>query len=97
METSIGHGWQKGPRNAPTVLNSVFNLAQFWDGRAEDLEEQAKGPVQAGVEMANTPERAVQTLASIPVYVARFQEAFLRLRPVSRSCLATACARGFFH
>lgn len=34
LETSIGHGWQKGPRNAPTVLNSVFNEAQFWDGRA---------------------------------------------------------------
>ena len=50
METSIGHGWQKGPRNAPTVLNAVYNLAQFWDGRAADLEEQAKGPVQASVE-----------------------------------------------
>jgi len=37
QETSIGHGWQKGPRNAPTVLNAVFNIAQFWDGRAEDL------------------------------------------------------------
>jgi len=37
QETSIGHGWQKGPRNAPTALNSVINEAQFWDGRAEDL------------------------------------------------------------
>jgi len=35
--TSIGHGWQKGPRRAPTVFNAVFNVAQFWDGRAEDL------------------------------------------------------------
>jgi cytochrome c peroxidase len=34
LETSIGHGWQKGPRNAPTVLNAVLNEAQFWDGRA---------------------------------------------------------------
>ncbi len=76
METSIGHGWQKGPRNSPTVLNAVFNLAQFWDGRAADLAEQAKGPVQAGVEMNNTPERAVRTLASIPAYVASFQAAF---------------------
>ena len=42
LETSIGHGWQKGPRNAPTVLNAVFNEAQFWDGRAEDLKAQAK-------------------------------------------------------
>jgi cytochrome c peroxidase len=76
METSIGHGWQKGPRNAPTVLNAVFNIAQFWDGRAEDLAEQAQGPVQAGVEMNSTPDRAVQTLKSMPEYVQRFQAAF---------------------
>ena len=49
--TSVGHGWQKGPRRAPTVYNAVFNVAQFWDGRAADLKAQAKGPVQAGVEM----------------------------------------------
>lgn len=76
LETSIGHGWQKGPRNAPTVLNAVFNIAQFWDGRAEDLAEQAQGPVQAGVEMNNTPDRVVRTLKSIPEYVNRFEEAF---------------------
>ena len=74
--TSIGHGWQRGPRNAPTVFNAVFNTAQFWDGRAEDLEQQAKGPVQASVEMANTPERAVKTLRSMPEYIDRFQAAF---------------------
>jgi len=49
IPTSIGHKWEKGPRNSPTVLNAVFNIAQFWDGRAKDLREQAKGPVQAGV------------------------------------------------
>lgn len=76
LETSIGHGWQKGPRNAPTVLNAVFNEAQFWDGRAEDLKEQAKGPVQAGVEMANTPEQVVATLVSMPDYVTWFETAF---------------------
>jgi cytochrome c peroxidase len=76
METSIGHGWQKGPRNAPTVLNAVYNVAQFWDGRAEDLMEQAMGPVQAAVEMNSTPERVVATLRSIPEYVERFEQAF---------------------
>ncbi|MCC9624049.1 cytochrome-c peroxidase [Thalassospira sp. MA62] len=76
LETSIGHGWQKGPRNAPTVLNAVFNEAQFWDGRAEDLKAQAKGPVQAGVEMASTPERVVEVLNSMPEYVAHFNAAF---------------------
>jgi cytochrome c peroxidase len=74
--TSIGHGWQRGPRNAPTVFNAVFNSAQFWDGRAEDLEQQAKGPVQASVEMANTPDRAVATLSSMPGYVEQFEAAF---------------------
>jgi len=76
QETSTGHGWKKGPRNAPTVLNSAFNLAQFWDGRAKDLAEQAKGPVQAGVEMNNTPENVVKTLNSMPEYVALFKQSF---------------------
>jgi cytochrome c peroxidase len=76
LETSIGHGWQKGPRNSPTVLNAVFNIAQFWDGRAKDLKEQAMGPVQAAVEMNSTPARTVKTLASIPAYVDHFKQAF---------------------
>lgn len=76
LETSIGHGWQKGPRNAPTALNAVFNIAQFWDGRAEDLKAQAKGPVQAGVEMANTPDNVLATLNSMPQYVEWFKAAF---------------------
>jgi cytochrome c peroxidase len=76
LETSIGHGWQKGPRNSPTVLNAVFNIAQFWDGRAKDLKEQAMGPVQAAVEMNSTPDRTVKTLKSIPLYVQQFQKAF---------------------
>jgi cytochrome c peroxidase len=76
MPTSIGHGWQKGPRNSPTVLNAIFNEAQFWDGRAPDLAEQAKGPVQAGVEMANTPDNVLATLNSMPQYVEWFRAAF---------------------
>lgn len=76
LETSIGHGWQQGPRNSPTMLNAVFNAAQFWDGRAEDLAEQAKGPVQAGVEMNNTPENLIATIESMPGYVEAFEAAF---------------------
>ncbi|MGJ4803453.1 cytochrome-c peroxidase [Luteimonas sp. SDU82] len=91
VPTSIGHGWQKGPRNSPTVLNSVLNIAQFWDGRAADLAEQAKGPVQASVEMNNTPARVVQTLTSMPEYVRRFGEAFPRdADPVSFDNMALA-------
>ena len=74
--TSIGHAWQKGPRRAPTVLNAVFNIAQFWDGRAEDLKAQAKGPIQAGVEMNATPVAVEKTLSSIPGYVQQFKKAF---------------------
>jgi len=76
QETSVGHKWQKGGRNSPTVLNSVFNIAQFWDGRATDLMQQAKGPVQASVEMNNSPENVVKTLKSMPEYVERFRKAF---------------------
>jgi len=78
LPTSVGHGWQKGPRNSPTVFNAVFNLAQFWDGRAADLKAQAKGPIQAGVEMANVPDTVVETLKSIPEYVRSFAKAFPR-------------------
>jgi len=91
LATSVGHGWQKGPRNSPTVLNAVFNVAQFWDGRAEDLKEQAMGPVQEAVEMSNTPERVVQTLKSMPEYVQRFEDAFIgEADPVSFDNMARA-------
>ncbi len=91
LQTSIGHGWQQGPRNSPTMLNSVFNIAQFWDGRAPDLAEQAKGPVQAGVEMNNTPENLIGTLNSMPGYVDAFKAAFPdQAEPVSFDNFATA-------
>lgn len=73
---SIGHGWEKGPRRSPTVLNAVYNIAQFWDGRAPDLKAQAKGPVQAAGEMANTSANAEKMMQSIPAYVSAFHAAF---------------------
>ncbi len=73
---SIGHAWQRGGRNSPTVFNSVFNIAQFWDGRADDLADQAMGPIQDALEMNNTPERVIATVGSMPGYVEMFQEAF---------------------
>lgn len=76
VPTSTGHAWQKGARNSPTVFNAVFNIAQFWDGRAKDLEEQAKGPVQNPVEMHSTPRAVELTLASMPDYVDAFRKAF---------------------
>lgn len=76
LKTSIGHNWSKGPINSPTVLNSSLNLAQFWDGRAADLKEQAGGPIANPGEMAFTHELAVDMLKSIPGYVTEFNDAF---------------------
>ena len=42
LQFSVGHNGAISERNAPTVLNAVFNVDQFWDGRASDLGEQAK-------------------------------------------------------
>lgn len=76
LQTSIGDRWQQGSINAPTVLNSSMNLAQFWDGRAKDLKEQAGGPIANPAEMAFTHELSVEVLRSIPQYRAEFRQVF---------------------
>ncbi|ACF46033.1 cytochrome C biogenesis protein CcsA [Prosthecochloris sp. ZM] len=76
LKSSIGHKWSRGPINSPTVLNSNLNLAQFWDGRAKDLKEQAGGPIANPGEMAFTHELAVELLQSIPGYVDEFHQVF---------------------
>lgn len=74
--TSLGHRWQHGGRNAPTVLNAVYNSAQFWDGRAKDLTEQAGGPISNPIEMAMPADQVIPTLKSIPGYADVFAKAF---------------------
>jgi cytochrome c peroxidase len=54
LKTSLGVGDQVGPINAPTVFNAVFNIAQFWDGRAKTLQDQAGGPPLNPIEMASS-------------------------------------------
>jgi cytochrome c peroxidase len=76
LKTSIGHNWQQGPINAPTVLNSSMNVAQFWDGRAADLKEQAGGPIANPGEMAFTHTLAINVLESISEYVTEFTQVF---------------------
>ncbi|EIJ36333.1 cytochrome-c peroxidase [Thiothrix nivea] len=76
LPTSIGDHWQQGPINAPTVLNSSMNVAQFWDGRAKDLKEQAGGPIANPGEMAFTHELALDVLQSIPQYKDEFKSVF---------------------
>lgn len=76
LKTSIGHNWFQGPINAPTVLNSSMNIAQFWDGRAADLQEQAGGPIANPGEMALTHTLAIDVLESIPEYANEFKQVF---------------------
>jgi len=75
--TSVGHRSQRGERNAPTAFNAAFQVAQFWDGRAADVEEQAQGPELNPVEMAMpSADAVVVVLRSIPGYLPLFQAAF---------------------
>jgi cytochrome c peroxidase len=76
IKTSIGDKWQEGPINAPTVLNSSLNVAQFWDGRAADLKAQAGGPIANPGEMAFSHTLAIGVLESIPAYQREFKQVF---------------------
>lgn len=76
QERSLGHRWQRGGRNAPTVYNAVFDVAQFWDGRAKDLEQQAGGPLVNPIEMDTTEQHVVEQLKGIPGYAPLFAKAF---------------------
>ena len=92
QSTSDGHKGQKGSRNSPTVYNAAGHFVQFWDGRAADVEEQAKGPVMNPVEMAMKSEKeAVAALKSIPEYVDAFKKAFPEDKdPISYDNMAKA-------
>ncbi len=78
--TAMGHGWTRGPRNSPTVLNAAGQVAQFWDGRAKDVEEQAQGPIMNPIEMGGMDksqhEVAVKRISDIPEYRELFVQAF---------------------
>jgi cytochrome c peroxidase len=74
---SMGVHGKTGGRNAPTVWNSAFHSVQFWDGRADLLEDQAKGPVTNPVEMGVTEiEQAMDKVRAIPGYKHYFDNAF---------------------
>src|ERR1700682_5392806 len=77
--TSIGVQGRSGQRNAPTVLNALYNKTQFWDGRAKTLEDQAAFPIVNSVEMGQPDlEAAVRSLAAYPEYQQAFQKVFGR-------------------
>jgi len=75
--TSDGAKGMKGARNSPSVKNAGYHVAQFWDGRAKTLEEQAEGPLLNPVEMAMPNAAAVEAaLRAAPEYSERFTAAF---------------------
>lgn len=76
LQFSRGHDFQETGRNAPTVLNAAFFQNQFWDGRAQGLEEQAGGPIQAPGEMNMPADQAVAAIKSIQGYKEYFEKAF---------------------
>lgn len=94
LSTSPGARGQFGNRNTPTVLNAGWQFAQFWDGRAPDLVEQAKEPILNPIEMGMPNETAVeQKLRGIPEYVQAFSNVFPdSSEPVTYQNMAEAIA-----
>ncbi len=91
--TSVGVDGQRGGRSAPTVWNAAFLTAQFWDGRAATLEDQAKGPPLNPIEMGMPSEEAVEErLKAIPGYVEQFEAVFGGKDAVSYDNMAKAIA-----
>ncbi len=91
--TSVGVDGQRGGRSAPTVWNAAFLTAQFWDGRAATLEDQAKGPPLNPIEMGMpSAEAVVERLNSIPGYVDQFKAVFGGKDAVSYDNMAKAIA-----
>ena len=74
---SPGHEGKVGGRSSPSTFNAAIHIAQFWDGRAPSVEEQAKGPVLNPGEMGMpSADFVVEVLKSIPGYVEAFKAAF---------------------
>ncbi|MDB4875520.1 MAG: cytochrome peroxidase [Gemmatimonadetes bacterium] len=76
---SVGIGNRLGQRNAPTVLNALYNKFQFWDGRAPTLEAQAALPIVNPVEMGQPVlDSAVARVAAVTAYRDQFRRVFHR-------------------
>lgn len=73
---ATGIGGKRGGRSAPTIINAAYAHLQFWDGRANELEGQALGPIQNPIEMDLTLPELVEKLQAIPGYQRQFQEVF---------------------
>ena len=91
---AIGHKWSPNPHylNSPTVYNAVFFKRQFWNGRSDSLENQAQGPIQAGVEMAIDHKLLAKRIKSIPAYVDEFKKAYGKNVKINLKSIADAIA-----
>lgn len=82
LPTSPGARGETGRRNSPTVLNAGWQDSQFWDGRAGDLVEQAKGPILNPIEMGMPDEKTVvEKISKIKEYQDAFAKAFPDEKP----------------
>ena len=72
----VGVEGQMGKRNSPVSFNRIVSGAQFWDGRAASLEEQAVGPIANPIEMGNEHETCVSTISGIVGYQLQFDRIF---------------------
>ena len=88
---SLGIKARKGAINSPTVLNAALNFAQFWDGRAQTLEEQIDGPIQADNEMGSQWPEVVKKIKADSSYASQFRKHFPK-RGVSRQTIKIAIA-----
>ena len=89
---ATGFNGAKGDRNSPTIINSAYSKLQFWDGRANSLEDQALGPIQNPIEMNMTLPEVIKRLKKVPAYQQKFKEAFGKKNSITEENLAKALA-----
>jgi cytochrome c peroxidase len=76
LPRTIGDGQKELGRHSPTIINSGYFEVQMWDGRKKSLEDQAKGPIAASVEMNQDYDELIRELKALPGYVSRFDKVF---------------------
>jgi len=90
LSASIGINNQQGIINAPSIFNSVLDIAQFWDGRATNLKEQVEGPIHNPKEMGSNWEQVIKKLTSDNDFVTQFTQVYNA--DISKETISTAIA-----
>lgn len=91
IDRGMGHDNKQGGRNTPSILNTAYQMHQFWDGRAKTLEEQALGPIQADVEMNMNLDTLVSKISTVKGYQDLFAIAYPN-EGISKETIAKAIA-----